>query len=241
MTPLAIALGLAGLAWGVAADRIAARWPEHLPEGPDGETMEGAAEDGPAPEGSAQGGPGAAARLPQRGVDWRTVVVAVVGGVALFLLPGRFAGPQLVLFGAWVVTLVLMLATDLDQRLLPDVLTLPLIPAAAVIGLVGLNPFVPDRDLVLAVAAAVVFPAIFLALSIPFGQGAIGMGDLKLLVSVGLILGFWRAFGGVAVGALLSGVVVAVLLVTRRIGRRSYIPYGPFLIVGTLWAALITP
>jgi prepilin signal peptidase PulO-like enzyme (type II secretory pathway) len=33
--------------------------------------------------------------------------------------------------------------------------------------------------------------------------------------------------------------VLAVLLVTRRIGRRSYVPFGPFLIIGALYAALV--
>jgi prepilin signal peptidase PulO-like enzyme (type II secretory pathway) len=30
-----------------------------------------------------------------------------------------------------------------------------------------------------------------------------------------------------------------VLLVTRRIGRKSFVPFGPFLILGALWAVLI--
>jgi leader peptidase (prepilin peptidase)/N-methyltransferase len=86
----------------------------------------------------------------------------------------------------------------------------------------------------------VAFPLGLFLLSIPFGAGAIGMGDLKLLVSVGLMVGILRTFAGIASGAMLSGVVVLVLLALRRIGRRSYIPYGPFLILGTIWAALIS-
>jgi len=52
--------------------------------------------------------------------------------VALGLLPVRFGGDTLALavFGAWIVTLIVGLATDLDQRLLPDELTLPVIPIA---------------------------------------------------------------------------------------------------------------
>jgi leader peptidase (prepilin peptidase)/N-methyltransferase len=38
---------------------------------------------------------------------------------------------------------------------------------------------------------------------------------------------------------LLSGVVILVLLATRRIGRRTYIPFGPFFIIGALWAVLL--
>ena len=61
-------------------------------------------------------------------------MVALVGALAFGLLPIRFAGDPLALalFGAWFVTLIVGLATDLDQRLLPDVLTLPVIPVALV-------------------------------------------------------------------------------------------------------------
>jgi prepilin signal peptidase PulO-like enzyme (type II secretory pathway) len=33
--------------------------------------------------------------------------------------------------------------------------------------------------------------------------------------------------------------VIVALLATRRIGRRTYIPFGPFFIIGALWAVLI--
>jgi prepilin signal peptidase PulO-like enzyme (type II secretory pathway) len=36
-----------------------------------------------------------------------------------------------------------------------------------------------------------------------------------------------------------SGVVLVGLLAARRIGRRSYVPFGPFLIIGIFWAVLI--
>ena len=40
-------------------------------------------------------------------------------------------------------------------------------------------------------------------------------------------------------GGLLAGVVLAVLLVMRRIAP-TYVPYGPFLILGAIWAILLT-
>ncbi|HEX8938763.1 MAG TPA: prepilin peptidase [Candidatus Limnocylindrales bacterium] len=213
MTPLSLVFGLLGLAWGLAADRVAARWP--------------------AGEGTAHEDGGV------RPVDWRTLAVSALGALALAALPGRFAAvPQLALFTVYFLALVLLLATDLDQRLLPDEITLPLVPLALLAGLVGLDPLVAGR-LPLAVVAAVAVPALLFALSIPFGAGAIGIGDLKLLVSVGLLVGLERAVAGVVAGAILSGVVVVLLLVTRRVGLRSFIPFGPFLIAGAFWAVLL--
>ena len=61
-------------------------------------------------------------------------------------LTGRFvADPVAALaFGAYLVALVLLLAIDLDQRLLPSVFTLPLVLLAFVFSAVGLNPLVPQ-------------------------------------------------------------------------------------------------
>jgi leader peptidase (prepilin peptidase)/N-methyltransferase len=65
------------------------------------------------------------------------------------------------------------------------------------------------------------------------------MGDLKLLVSVGLLTGLARAVAGVVVGALVAGAVLLVLLAARRITLRTYVPFGPFLILGAYWAVLV--
>ena len=152
----------------------------------------------------------------------------------------RFAGDTLalVIFGAWFVTLIVGLATDLDQRVLPDELTLPAIPLALLYAVSGLNPLV-GGGLVLAIAAAVLIPVLLYLPSIPFGAGAFGIGDVKFLAGMGLMLGGDRSLSAVLFGLLLAGVVLLLLLATRRIGRKSFIPFGPFLIIGALWAVLI--
>jgi leader peptidase (prepilin peptidase)/N-methyltransferase len=212
VNPLVIAVaGIAGAAWGYASDRIASRWPAH--------------EDGSI-----------------RARDWRTVLVVLVGALAGAATVTRFGAQpgHLLVIGAYVVALVLLFATDLDQRLLPDVITLPLIPYALVVFALAAGPFVQTTDdLLWAIAAAILIPVALFLLAIPFGKGAIGEGDLKLLVSVALLAGALNVFYGLVVGALVAGVVVAVLVFTRRITMHSYVPYGPFLIGGALWAILV--
>jgi len=201
---------LIGLAWGLASDRLAARWPAH--------------EDGSI-----------------RPIDWRTPVVALVGAAALAGTFVRF-GTQpvdLVVVGVYVLALVVLFATDLDQRLLPDIITFPLVAFSLAVFAAGVSPFVPTiEDFAWAVAGALVVPLSLYLLAIPFGRGAIGQGDLKLLVSVGLFAGAGKLFYALVAGALLAGLTVGVLLFVRRISLKSFVPYGPFLIAGTLWAIL---
>ncbi|MEW5991382.1 MAG: A24 family peptidase [Chloroflexota bacterium] len=210
---LIILAAVAGLAWGVAADRIAARWPPH--------------EDGSV-----------------RPIDWRTGVVAVAGAVAAGLLVDRlWADPRALIYvGVVVVLLVLLFATDLDQHLLPDVVTLPLVGYALVGFVAGIGPFIrTPTDLLWAVVAGIALPVALLVISIPFGAGAIGMGDLKLLLAVGLIVGALRLVATIVVGAVAAAVAIVILIAARRISLKSYVPYGPFLIAGALWTMLANP
>ena len=156
------------------------------------------------------------------------------------MLPARFGGDglALALFGAWFATLIVGLATDLDQRLLPDLLTLPVIPVAAIYAVSGQNPLV-GADLLPAVLVAIVVPGGIYLASIPFGAGAFGIGDVKLLVGVGLMSGAIRAVTGLVSGLFLAGLVLVVLVLTRRITLRSYVPYGPFLIFGAVWGIVV--
>lgn len=214
--PATLVGAVLGVVLGFVADRLATRWPEHDPAEPEH------------PAG--------------RPIGWRTAVCVLVGAAAFALLPGRFAGDLLALgiFGAWFATLVVGLATDLDQRLLPDVLTLPVIPVALAYAVSGLDPLVGGGWLG-AVIAAVVIPAVLYVPSLAFGAGAFGLGDVKLLAGSGLLLGLVLAVNALLAGLLLAGAVLVVLLAARRIGRRSYVPFGPFLIVGALWAVLVVP
>jgi len=161
--------------------------------------------------------------------------------VAGALVADRFGTQpsQLTLIGLDIAALVLLFATDLDQRLLPDIVTLPLIVLALAAFVLGIGPFVHDStELAFAVGGALGVPLLLYLLSIPFGAGAIGQGDLKLLVSVGLLAGPLRLLVGLIGGALLAAVAIVLLIVLRRITLRSYVPYGPFLIVGAMWALL---
>lgn len=200
-----------GLAWGLGADRLAARWPAHA--------------DGAI-----------------RPVDWRTPVVALIGAAAGGLLVWRFAadGLSFAVIGLVVLGVVVLFATDLDQRLLPDVLTLPLIPYALLLFALGANPYVHvPSELLVAAISAVILPLGMYLLSLPFGPGAIGLGDLKLLAGFGLLAGAWRLVTALVFGAVVAAVVILVLIVFRRITLKSYVPYGPFLILGCLWALLV--
>ena len=135
--------------------------------------------------------------------------------------------PQLVLGLVLVALLVPLALIDLDTRLLPNALTLPAAILAIVLG-VGIDPG-GQVERVVAGAAAGGF-VLIAALLAPRGMG---IGDVKLAAVLGLFLG--REVAVAVLVALLAGVAVGVAIVARKgsaAGRKTAIPFGPFLALG---------
>ena len=199
-----------GVVVGFAADRLAARWPEH-----DGSIV--------------------------RAVDWRTAVLVAWSGISFAAAATRWTDAAAVaVVTAYFTVLVVLLATDLDQRLLPDVLTLPLIPLTLLLLLSGGNPLLAGKEHGVAsgLAAGVGAP-VLLAVSNVVLRGGLGTGDLKLAVSLGLLSGVSRLLAGFFIASAASSVVLVALLLLRRLSLRTPIPYGPILIAAGMLAALL--
>jgi leader peptidase (prepilin peptidase)/N-methyltransferase len=212
--PIVIIFAVVGSALGFAADALAHRWPAHEDD------------------------------YQQRArFDWRTAVVIVVGAGAFAGLAAKFGhdGTALLVYIPAFAVFLALLATDLDQRVLPDVLTLPMIGFAAVVLVAGWSPALQGKQLgtISGVAAAVVFPIAMLVLDRVIG-GELGFGDVKLSVSLGLLFGLSALFYGLLIGSIGFAVVLIVLMATRRIGLKSAIPFGPVLVFAAFLAALAT-
>ena len=69
-------------------------------------------------------------------------------------------------------------------------------------------------------------------------RGAMGDGDVKLAGVLGLLLGFPGILVAVWLAAVSGGLVAVVLLLLRKRGRKSEIPFGPFLAGGAVVALL---
>jgi leader peptidase (prepilin peptidase)/N-methyltransferase len=125
---------------------------------------------------------------------------------------------------------------DIDHHRLPDAIVLPLYPAMLV-GLV-IAGFVsgawPWGSTAIGLGAWLVLIGGLWLIS---GGRGMGFGDVKVAPVLGATLG-WLGVGPALVGLLaaflLGGLLSAVLLLRRRAGRRSKIPFGPFLFAGTL-------
>jgi leader peptidase (prepilin peptidase) / N-methyltransferase len=130
---------------------------------------------------------------------------------------------------------------DLDTHRLPNALTLPSYPiAAALLTIAALVDHHPGL-LVRAAAGGAAFFALYALLWILY-PGGMGLGDVKLAGVLGLYLGY-LGWGAVAVGGFLGfgyGAVIGVALMAgRKAGRKTRIPFGPFMVAGALTAVFV--
>jgi leader peptidase (prepilin peptidase) / N-methyltransferase len=128
------------------------------------------------------------------------------------------------------VVLVVLAAIDIDRRIVPNRIVLP----AAAIVLVAQTVLHPSVEWVAAGLGASLF-LLLAALAYPSGMG---MGDVKLALLLGAMLG--KAVSvGMMVGMLSALAFSVVLFAQHGLGaRKMYLPFGPFLAFGALVALL---
>lgn len=136
---------------------------------------------------------------------------------------------------------LVLAAVDFRVRRLPDVLTLPL--AAAVLALLAPVAALPGADgsWVRALLGGVVLGCGYGLLFAIHPRG-LGFGDVKLALALGCVLGWYGwdvLFTGALLGSLSGAAYGTVLLVRRRAGRKTQVPFGPFMLLGTLGGVLL--
>lgn len=146
--------------------------------------------------------------------------------------------------GVWLLLApvgVLLTVVDLRVRRLPDPLTLT--SAVAAPALLGLVALVPEHagDWPTALWATLALGAGYYVLY-RINPGGMGFGDVKLALGAGAVLG-WYGWSTVMLGTFAGFVFGALygwaLVILRRAGRKTAIPFGPFLIGGVFVGLLI--
>ncbi|WP_233578511.1 A24 family peptidase [Micromonospora sp. BL4] len=173
-----------------------------------------------------------------------TVELAALAGLAAVVLlalvgPSGGALPALAWWLGWTVPAVFV---DLAVHRLPDRLTLP---AAAgtwlLLGVAALGDPEPGPWL-RAVTAGAGLAVLFAGSTLLLGRRGFGLGDAKLALSVGALLG-WYGWPVLLLGLLLafglSALVSLGLLAARRARWTTHLPFGPFLLLGTVGALLL--
>ena len=170
------------------------------------------------------------------------VMMAFTGAV---MMAGAtfFVGPATDLAAWWwfVLCSIILVRADLLRHRLPDRLVFPaLLGGVVLLGVAALLGTSLSDLLRACVAAGVVAVSYFLlAVLAPTG---LGMGDVKLSPLIGLYLGWmgWvSVVEGVFAGFVVGAIWALVIVVVRRGGFRTRLPFGPSMLLGVAGAALL--
>ncbi|MER6600011.1 prepilin peptidase [Streptomyces parvus] len=212
-----------------------------VPEKPAPEPQASAAPEVPAPEPQAAPAPPAPVTTapPAYAPGALAPLVTVLVCVALAAATG--ARPELV--GWLVLAPVAVLLAVVDRRVhrLPDVLTLPL--AGAAVLLLGGAALLPGHtgSWTSGLLGGLALGGFYLLLFL-INPNGMGFGDVKLALALGVALGWYgwtMLFLGGFAGFLFGAAYGLALVLLRRAGRGTGIPFGPFMAAGALTGVLL--
>jgi len=195
-------------------------------------------------------------------VIWLYCVVGLVAGAAVGHASAKPARPLAMVLGAvlggsgglaialswyrpgWILLLVMLLwlwigFVDFAEQRIPDRLSW----AAAVVALVGLLGAAEVSGEWLRFGQAVAIGAVFaVAAGVWSMFGSLGWGDVKLSVSLGLMLGWqgWLVAGAGAAAAIVTAGVWGVVVAAKRRSWRGHVPLAPSWLLGVFGVIVAT-
>lgn len=159
------------------------------------------------------------------------LVAAALAALVLVAYSGSVAG---VIAAFMAVVLVVLAASDLERRIIPNLVVVPA-TGVALVARIAANPHHSLEYVIAALAAGLVF-------LIPnlISASLMGMGDVKLAAFLGAGLG-WGVIGACALGFVsIFPFALGTLIRGGPSARKTTLPFGPFLAFGAL-VILIVP
>lgn len=161
-------------------------------------------------------------------------LAALLGGCVFFLFGATWEAVWGLAF-SWALLAAALI--DLDHKLLPDVIVLPLLWLGLLVNLQGMFASLPAAVIGAAIGYGSLW-SLYWAFKLLTGKEGMGYGDFKLLGAMGAWFG-WAALPGIVLLSSATGVLVAgALMLAGRMQRDTAMPFGPF-IAAAGWLALL--
>lgn len=177
-------------------------------------------------------------------VEFATGMLFVLSVLA-FAHTGQELFPLLPLMLFLWSALVVIFVYDLYHFLIPDKVLFPALGAALVFQLIlhssvidGQFSFAGWEFLLSVLLPGILAAAFFFALFF-FSKGtAMGFGDVKFALLMGIFLGYPLIVPALFFAFITGGIIGVLQITLFHKGLRSHIPFGPFLVAGTMFAYL---
>jgi prepilin signal peptidase PulO-like enzyme (type II secretory pathway) len=163
---------------------------------------------------------------------WQVYGPPVLSAVLFAAFGYQLAGslPHLLLDSIFVLVLVQVIFFDLEHRLILDRVMFPAMGLALAVSLFG-SPW--WGNIATGLAAGLLFLLLGLVGQAIFKAEAMGFGDVKFALFMGLLLGPLPTVQALFYGVLLAGAVSVGVIIWSR-SMKGTIAYGPYLAAGSL-------
>jgi leader peptidase (prepilin peptidase) / N-methyltransferase len=171
-------------------------------------------------------------------ISWRypmvELITALLAVIAIYHFGFTVKGLEAVLLSLLFVPIFFI---DLEYWIIPDSLDLPWIPLGLALGFAS-GGFVGWKGaLVGAIVGGGVFFLVMQLGKAAFKKDAMGFGDVKFAAMLGAFLGSFKLLLIMVMASFLGSIIgICLISFSRREGKSTYVPFGPFLVV----AALVT-
>jgi len=157
----------------------------------------------------------------------------VVGALVFTCLSRAYGGGELLSLICLSILLIASALTDIQGKLIPNAVII----VGIILGFValGINPSLKPVEGLLGL---LVLGSCFIALALITQEG-LGMGDAKLIACMGLFIGLWEGLAAVLFATAFSGILGLGLIVIKGEGKKTTIPFAPFLLAGTMVVLLM--
>jgi leader peptidase (prepilin peptidase)/N-methyltransferase len=172
------------------------------------------------------------------GIPVRVLIVEITTGALFPLLVWNY-GLELELAAAlvYICVFILIFFIDIEHKLILNTVILPAIAVAFIFSFFwsGFEEFWPQIGPGITLSALLGGAAGFTLLLLPYliTRGGMGAGDVKLAGLIGMVNGFPLVLVALFCGIVAGGLLALILLISRMVGRKDAIPFGPFLVLGS--------
>lgn len=185
-------------------------------------------------------------RYCKKKISSQYLLVEVFVGLLFVLILQHITGGFLIIspvFVLWFLYLVVVFSLlvviflfDLKHYIIPDVIIYPAIAAALLFRIAGVFIFGIRTNITSALISAVCASMFFFIIWLVSRGKWMGFGDVKLAFFMGLFLGWPNILVALFLAFLIGSLVGLVLISLAKKKFKSEVPFGPFLIIGTLLA-----
>lgn len=171
-------------------------------------------------------------------ISWQYPLIELITGLAFVSVAWQYAYlPYAAVYILFVFCLIVISGIDYFHQIIPDIF--PLIIFILGVSFSFFNPQLGIEwkiRLFNSLLGAISGSGLLLALGYIgkkiFKQDAMGEGDIKLLCGIGALLGMQKTFSTLLIASFIGSVIGVTLIAAKRIQRKSYIPFGPFIAAG---------